>query len=71
MEQNLMTISQTVARAKKMGINCSAYSLKKWIDSGSIPSVKAGNRNLIYFPNFMKFITGSEEFEIKKAGEPV
>lgn len=63
MKNDLLTTTEIISRAQKMGIHCSMYTLKNWISSGELPSVKSGNRNLIYWPNFLRFVTGQESNE--------
>lgn len=60
-EQNLLSISQTLQRAKERGIGCTEYGLRRWVRSGELPSRKSGNKSLIYWPAFVQFVTGEQE----------
>ena len=54
---DVLTIRETVARAKAEGLPISEYTLRSWIKSGYIPVVHAGVKQLVYFPNLVRFIT--------------
>lgn len=60
-EQNLLSINQTLRRAKARGIGCTEYALRKWVKAGELPSRQSGNKTLIYWPAFVKFVTNSAE----------
>lgn len=53
---DVLTIRQTVKRAREEGLGISEYSLRNWIKKGVIPVQKAGNKVLIYYPNITTFI---------------
>ena len=57
---DIVTIREAVARAKADGIPVSEYSLRSWIKSGAIPSRKAGNKTLLYYPNLIKYLQCSD-----------
>lgn len=52
----VVTIREAVARAKEDGIPISEYTLREWIRTGEIPSRKAGNKALLYYPNLIKYL---------------
>ena len=53
---DVLTIRETVTRAKEEGIPISETALRRWVKSGAIPARKAGNKQLIYFPNLVKYL---------------
>lgn len=54
---DILTIRQTVARAKGEGLNISEQALRHWVKSGEIPARMAGRSALLYYPNVVRFIT--------------
>ena len=53
----MLTIPQTVARAKKDGLPISAYTLRQKVKSGAIPSILAGRaKYLLYYPNVVRYL---------------
>lgn len=54
---DVLTIRQTVARAKAEGLPVSEYTLRAWIKSGYIPCVRAGVKQLVYYPNLVRYVT--------------
>ena len=54
--RDIVTIREAVLRAKSDGLPVSEYSLRGWIKRGEIPSRKAGNKTLLYYPNLIKFL---------------
>ena len=53
---DVLTIRQAVGRAKEEGYPVSEYALRAWIHSNQIPTVQAGNRALLYYPNLLRFL---------------
>ena len=53
---DVLTIREAVARAKAEGIPVSESALRRWIKSGAVPVRKAGNKQLLYFPNLEKYL---------------
>lgn len=53
---DVLTIREAVARAKAEGIPVSETALRRWIKSGAVPVRKAGNKQLLYFPNLEKYL---------------
>ena len=53
---DILTIRETVARAKAEGLPITETTLRRWVKSGAIKARKAGNKNLIYFPNLVKYL---------------
>lgn len=54
---DVMTIRDTAARAKAEGLPISENALRVWIKKGDIPVVHAGNKQLVYYPNLVRFLT--------------
>lgn len=54
--REIVTIREAVTRAKSEGLPVSEYSLRSWIKNGEIPSRKAGNKILLYYPNLIKYL---------------
>lgn len=53
---DVLTIRETVARAKAEGLPITETTLRRWVRSGSIPVRSAGNKQLIYYPNLVKYL---------------
>ena len=53
---NVMTVRGAVARAKEEGLPVSEYTLRIWIKSGFIPIRRAGCKQLIYYPNLVRYL---------------
>lgn len=54
---DMLSIRQTVQRAKAEGIPISEYGLRLWIRNGALPTRKVGTKNLLYWPNVLAFAT--------------
>lgn len=54
---DVMTIRDTAARAKAEGLPISENALRVWIKQGKVPVVHAGNKQLVYYPNLVAFLT--------------
>ena len=52
----VLTIRDAVARAKAEGYPVSEYSLRAWVPSRQVPTVQAGKRALLYYPNLLRFL---------------
>lgn len=57
---DIITIREAVARAKADGLPISEHALRSWLKTGEIPSRKAGNKTLLYYPNIIKFLQCSD-----------
>lgn len=55
---DLATIRATAARLKAEGLPVAEYALRCWVKSGAIPSVKCGQKALLYFPRVLTYIRG-------------
>jgi len=56
-----MTIRAAATRARDEGLPISENALRVWIKRGEIPVVKAGVKQLVYYPNLLLFLTGGLE----------
>lgn len=61
---DVLSIRETVFRAKQEGLPISEYSLRRWVRTGAIPSRKAGRTVLIFYPNLVRFITCADGSDI-------
>lgn len=53
---NVVTIRGAVARAKADGLSVSEYTLRGWIKAGLIPVRHAGSKQLLYYPNLVRYL---------------
>lgn len=53
---NVVTIRGAVARAKADGLPVSEYTLRGWIKAGHIPVRHAGCKQLLYYPNLVRYL---------------
>lgn len=53
---DVMTIRETVQRAKQEGISLSEHALRRWVKTGAIPARKVGQKALLFYPNVIKFL---------------
>ena len=53
---NVVTIREAVQRAKDDGLPVSEYTLRMWIRSGAIPTRKAGQKSLLFYPNLVRYL---------------
>ena len=53
---DVVTIREAVTRAKAEGLPITEHTLRRWVKSGAVPVRKAGNKQLIYFPNLVKYL---------------
>ncbi|MCD8355065.1 MAG: hypothetical protein LUE11_00630 [Clostridia bacterium] len=55
-ERQILTISETVSRAKSEGYPLSEYTLRRALRSGSIPCRTVGRKYLIAWQNVVKWL---------------
>lgn len=55
----MATISKTAERAKAESLGVSEMALRRWVKSGQLPAVYAGNRALIFWPTLISFLGGA------------
>ena len=53
---NVVTVREAVKRATQDGFPISEYTLRKWIRTGAIPVRKAGTKQLIFYPNLVRYL---------------
>lgn len=53
---NVLTIRETVQRARADGLPISEYTLRQWVRAGAIPTRKVGQKSLIYYPNVVRYL---------------
>lgn len=53
---DVLTVRQAVTRCKAEGLPVSEYTLRSWIKTGMIPTRKAGQKALIFYPNLVRFL---------------
>ncbi len=53
---NVLTVREAVQRAKSDGLPVSEYTLRQWIKTGAVPTRKAGQKALIFYPNLVRFL---------------
>lgn len=53
---DVVTIREAVNRAKAEGLPITEHTLRRWVKSGAVPVRKAGNKQLLYFPNLVKYL---------------
>lgn len=53
---DVLTVREAVTRCKAEGLPISEYTLRQWIRNGAIPTRKAGQKFLIYYPNLVRFL---------------
>ena len=53
---NVVTIREAVQRAKADGLPVSEYALRQWVRTGVIPARKAGKKQLLFYPNLVRYL---------------
>lgn len=53
---NVLTIRESVQRARSDGLSISEYSLRQWVRTGAIPTRKIGQKTLLFYPNLVRFL---------------
>lgn len=53
---DVVTIREAVTRAKAEGLPITENTLRRWVKSGAVPVRKAGNKQLICFPNLERYL---------------
>ena len=64
---DVVTVREAVKRAKKDGFPISEYTLRQWICTGAIPVRKVGKKNLIFYPNLIKYLRCEDGGDVKSA----
>lgn len=53
---DVLTIRETVQRAKGEDLPVSEYALRQWVRTGAIPTRKVGQKALLYYPNVVRYL---------------
>lgn len=64
---DVLTIRETVNRAKAEGIGINESCLRRWVKCGAVPVRKAGNKQLIYYPNLLAYLRADDGGDILPA----
>lgn len=64
---DVLTIRETVQRAKADKLPVSEYTLRRWIKTGVLPVRKVGAKALVFYPNLVKYLKCSEESGVPAA----
>lgn len=51
-----VTVKEAVPRANADGYYVTEYALRHWIRIGAIPVRKVGQKQLLYYPNLIRFL---------------
>ena len=65
---DILTIRETVQRAKEEGMPISEYTLRQWVRSGAVPVRKVGKKVLIFYPNLLRYLQCEETNSATVAG---
>lgn len=57
---DVLTIRETVQRAKADSLPVTEYTLRRWIKTGSIPYRSVGRKVLIYYPNLTRYLMAAD-----------
>lgn len=53
---NVVTVREAVKRAKQDGYPIAEHALRQLIKTGVFPVRKIGNKNLIFYPNLIRYL---------------
>ena len=62
---DVVTIREAVARARSEGLPVSEYTLRRWVRTGAVPIRKAGVKQLLYYPQLVRFITCADGGDVQ------
>lgn len=54
---DILTVRETVERAKIDGLPVSEFSLRRWIKTGQLPVRMCGRKALVFYPALVSFVT--------------
>ena len=60
-QTDVLTIRGAVARAKAEGLPVAECAVRRWIKTGALPVRWAGNKALIFYPRFVRFLSGDDQ----------
>lgn len=67
---DILTMRQTLERAKAEELPVSAYALRQWIATGAIPAQRINRKVFIYWPNVLNFFACADGVGSAKTVEP-
>ena len=53
---DMLSIRESVQRARGDGMDISEYSLRHWVRTGAVPTRKVGQKALIFYPDLVRFL---------------
>lgn len=66
---NILTIREAIARAKAEGIPVSETALRRWVKTGAVPVRRAGNKQLLFYPNLVRYLQCEDGGDIQPVGD--
>ena len=66
---NVMTIREAVRRARAEGFPVSEYTLRRWVKTGVIPTRQAGTKQLLFYPNLVRYLQCEDGGDEKPSGQ--
>lgn len=64
---DMLSIRETVNRAKAEGLPISEYTLRLWIKTGAIPVRWVGQKALLFYPNLVRYLQCEDGADNKPA----
>ncbi len=64
---DVVTIREAVERARSDGLPVSEYTLRRWVKVGAVPIRRAGTKQLLYYPNLVKFMQCQDGGDVQPA----
>ena len=58
---DMLSIRETVNRAKAEGLPISEYTLRLWIKTGAIPVRRIGQKALVFYPNLVRYLQCADD----------
>ena len=66
--RNVLSINETLKRAKLEGMDIPETALRRWVRDGTLRVTSSGRKALIYWPNLVKLLCGeSAQVKLHKA----
>jgi hypothetical protein len=59
-ERQILSIKETVERAKERGLDITEYSLRRLLRTNRIPHQHIGTKYLIYWPNVERYLMATD-----------
>lgn len=64
---DVVTVREAVQRAKSDGLPVSEHALRQWLKTGAVPVRKVGKKNLIFYPNLVRYLQAEDGGDNKPA----